>query len=285
MYKALSPHAIGVRPGNLQEAIAAAQQGGFAGVEFNASEVADLIEAGGVDTVKAMFADAGIRPAGWGLPVDWRGDEEKWRQGLDALPRLAKAAAAIGGTRTYTWVMPGSNDRSSDENLQFHIQRFSPIARILAVNGCQLGLEFIGPKTLRDTLRYPFIHTMEEMLAMGAEIGADVGILLDCFHWYTSGSTLDALRRLRPEQVVYVHVNDARPGRGPDEQIDNERALPGETGVIDIAGFLQAIQDIGYDGPVVPEPFKRELADLPSDADRLRTVGTAMDRIFELAGV
>jgi sugar phosphate isomerase/epimerase len=85
--------------------------------------------------------------------------------------------------------------------------------------------------------------------------------------------------------VVYVHVNDAPAGVPVDEQVDNVRALPGETGVIDIAGFLQALQAIGYDGPVVPEPFKQELNTLPSDEARLQTVGTAMATIFRRAGL
>ena len=63
------------------------------------------------------------------------------------------------------------------------------------------------------------------------------------------------LKALTPAQVVYVHVNDAPAGVPIDEQMDGVRALPGETGVIDIAGFLKALQGIGYDGPVTPEPF------------------------------
>ena len=43
-----------------------------------------------------------------------------------------------------------------------------------------------------------------------------------------SGGTLDEVRALRAEQVVYVHVNDAPPGVPLDDQIDNVRALPGE---------------------------------------------------------
>jgi predicted xylose isomerase-like sugar epimerase len=70
-----------------------------------------------------------------------------------------------------------------------------------------------------------------------------------------------------------------------DAQVDNVRALPGETGVIDIAGFLQTLQKIGYDGPVTPEPFAKELAEFDSDGERLRVVGAAMDRIFALAGL
>lgn len=285
MFKALSPGAINVRTTSLQEALAAAQQGGFEGVEFNATEVANLIDAHGAEYVRGLFEQAGLKVAGWGLPVDWRGTEEKWRDGLASLQRQAQAAAAIGGTRCSTWIMPSSNDRDFDENWNFHLERLGPIAQILADNGCQFGLEFIGPKTLRDAAQYQFVYRMQHMLELGAAMGPNVGLLLDCWHWYTSGGTLDELRALRPEQVVYVHVNDAPAGIALDEQVDNVRALPGETGVIDIAGFLQALQEIGYDGPVVPEPFKQELKSLPSDEARLTTVGATMTTIFERAGL
>ena len=256
MYRALSPGAMGLKVSNLQEAIDAAQAAGFEGVEFSAAEVANLIERQGASHVSAMFADAGLKPAGWGLPTDWRGDESNWRAGLVELPRLASAAQVIGCGRTVTWIMPCSNDRPLDENRRFHIERFTPITRILADHGCSLGLEFIGPKTLRDSQKYPFIHTMEEMLEMGAEIGPNVGLLLDCFHWHTSGGTTDDIRDLcTPKNVVYVHVNDAAYGVSVDEQIDNKRALPGATGVVDIRGFLMTLEQIGYDGPVTPEPF------------------------------
>ena len=285
MYAALSPGAVGVKVANLAEAISAAQRGGFEGVEFNVREVADLVDAHGAEHVKGLFAAAGLRPAGWGLPTDWRTTEEKWGAGLEELPRLAAAAAAIGAPRTFTWILPSSNDRTFAENRRFHIERFTPIASILARNDCYIGLEFVGPKTMRDKGTHPFIYRMEDMLALGAEIGPNVGLLLDAFHWYTSHGTIEALRTLRGEQVVYVHVNDAVAGVDVDEQLDNRRALPGETGVIDIAAFLQAVAAIGYDGPVVAEPFKQELNDLPSDDDRLRMVRESLGRIFRVAGL
>ena len=90
---------------------------------------------------------------------------------------------------------------------------------------------------MRDSAQYPFIYKMEDMLAMGAEIGPNMGLLLDCWHWHTSGGTIEDIKRLSPEQVVYVHVNDAPRGVGMDEYVDSVRGLPGETGVIDIAGY------------------------------------------------
>lgn len=283
MYGALSPHAVGVYPRNLEAALVATRRGGFEGLEFDSREIADLVGRQGGDVVRAMFTAAGVRPAGWGLPFDWRGSEESWREGLEELPRLARAAAVIGGERVYTWVLPGSDELGYADNRRFHLDRLSPIADVLASEGCRLGLEYVGPETLRAGFRYPFIYRMGEMVELGAELGTDVGLLVDCWHWYTSGGTVEELRSLRPEEVVYVHVNDAPPGVPVDEQVDSVRALPGETGVIDIVGFLGALATVGYDGPVVPEPFKSDLADLPSDDARLELVGASLATIFRRA--
>jgi sugar phosphate isomerase/epimerase len=278
MLKGLAPGAIGVTTRTLEDRVAAAKTGGFEAVEIDVKEVADRLETDGTDAVLQVLGD--IEPAGWGLPTDWRSSEEKFRADLLELPRLAGAAAAIGCHRTFTWIMPGSNDLPLEDNLRFHVDRFTSVAAILEGAGCRLGLEYIGPKTLRDQFKHPFLFTAEGMLNMAQEIGPNVGLLLDAWHWYTSGETADQLRQLSESDIVYVHVNDAPAGIDRDEQVDNTRALPGETGVIPIKDFLQALRDIGYDGPVVPEPFKKELADLPSDEDRLRLVGASMDKIL-----
>ena len=283
MYKTLAPHAISVNPPDLQTAMRYAQLGAFEGLEFGAPGVADLIDGIGAEAVKKMFADAKIKAAAWGLPVDWRSTDENWKRDLAKLGRAAKAARSLGTDRCFTWVMPCSNERELEANWKFHVERFKPIAQTLGEHGQRLGLEFIGPKTLRQSQKFPFIWKMGDMLRLAREIGPNVGLLVDCWHWYTSHASIEDLKKLRAQDVVYVHVNDAPRGIDVDQQIDNVRALPGETGVIDIAGFLNALKSIGYDGPVTPEPFKDELKQLPSDEARVRTVAQAMDRIWTSA--
>lgn len=283
MLKALSPGAIGVTTNTLEDRVAAARKHGFQAVELDIDEIVRRVDADGPQTVLQVMGD--IKPAGWGLPVDWRGDEANWRSGLEKLRRQAAAAQAVGCPRTFTWILSGSDDMPMEENRRFHIERFRPIAEVLAQNGCRLGLEFLGPKTLRARFKHEFVFRMEDMLEMGHEIGPNVGLLLDCWHWYTSGGTVDDLRRLTADDVVYVHVNDAPGGVSLDDQVDNVRCLPGETGVIPIAEFLKVLRDIGYEGAVVPEPFKKELSDLPSDDDRLALVSKGMDKIFRQAGL
>lgn len=280
MYSALSPGCIGVRVESLAQRIAAAKEFGFAGVDISVNEIADLVDTSGAESVIAQFEAAEVIACGWGFPIAWSGSEEEYKAGLEALPRFAKAAAEIGCFRTATWIMPASNDRAFDENLEFHIDRFTPIAKILGDFGHRLGLEFIGPKTIRNNYKYTFVHDMSGMLDMTSKIGENVGLLLDCWHLYTSHGRASDVAKLQETDVVYVHVNDAPAGIAVDEQMDHVRGLPGETGVIDIKGFLEALKGIGYSGPVIPEPFKKELNDLPDDAARLEATAASMRKIF-----
>ena len=59
------------------------------------------------------------------------------------------------------------------------------------------------------------------------------------------------------------------------------RELPASTGVIDLKTFLRALVDIGYDGPVRPEPFNRTLNGM-SDALAVAAAAEAMREAFAL---
>jgi len=281
MFRNLSPGAIGVRC-SLDQSLEIARANGFEGVDLDPQQ---LLEPRERDRVWAALQSYGLQPGGWGVPVRWAEEPAVYEQDLKKLPTLAKAAGEIGLTRCITWIAPASNERDFRENFDFHIKRFRPIAQILADHGCRLGLEFIGPKTSRAGAKYEFIHNMEGMLQLCQALGTgNAGLLLDIWHWYTSHGTLESLRRLKDADVVYVHLNDAPAGVPVDEQIDNVRCLPGETGVIDTLGFLKALQAIGYTGPVTPEPFSKKLQQMPEERRPLE-VGQAMLRVWRQAGL
>lgn len=281
MFPNLSPGAIGIRAG-LEESVALAARHGWAGCDLPAGEAARLAAERSVDDVAAIFAQAGVRPGGWGLPLNWR--EPYDQAALDTLSQQAAVASKLGCTRVYTWLIPGSNERPLRENFAFHVAQLLPVAQVLAEHGCRLGLEFIGPRTMRDSLRYGFIYSPEGMLCLAEAIGANVGLLMDCWHWHTAVGSLADIRALRAEDVVYVHVNDAPEGLPVEAQIDQVRRLPGATGVIDIAGFLRALGEIGYDGPVTPEPFDKELAARPAD-ESCTIARDSMRQIWQAAGL
>jgi sugar phosphate isomerase/epimerase len=275
MFTSLMPGGIGVRPKDIVDSIQMAKRHDFAAVEMSPAQILSH----GINAVLDSLNEHGVKASAWGVPFDWRGDEAVWRQGLAELPALAEAAAAVGATRVITWILPFSNDLELAENRAFHVARLKPVAEILHAHGCSFGLEFIGPKTLRDMGKYPFLYRSGEMLEMGKEMGSNVGLLVDCWHWYTAGESAADLEKLSPADVVYVHVNDAPMGIERDAQQDGTRCLPGETGVIDIQTFLGSLRKIGYDGPVAAEPFKKELNDLPDDDARLKAVRESLRKI------
>ena len=280
MYPALQPGAVGIRA-TLTEGLELASEYGFEGLYVNMAEVAER----GPSSVRKLFEAKGLRPGAWGFPVDVRGDEARYEQDLEGLPRLADAARELGCLRTSTYILSFSDELPFAENFERHRKRLRDVAQILSERDIRLGLEFLGPKTLREGHRYEFIHTMDGMLELCDRIGTgNVGLLLDCWHWYTAGGTVDDLRRLEDANVVDVHVNDAPAGIPVDEQIDNVRCMPGETGVIDIGGFLRALDEIGYTGPVMAEPFSKKVQGLTAQ-QAAQATAEAMRAIWRKAGL
>jgi sugar phosphate isomerase/epimerase len=282
MYATIGPEALGIRGLSLSEAIAVAHDAGFAGLAFDSRAAARAVDEQGLAAVQEKFGQAGVKPALWNLPVAWR-DDDQWRADLRELPRLAATARELGATRTATYMPSGSDERPFRENFDWHVARLRPIAEVLRDEGCRFGIEFIGPRTYRAAFRHEFIHSLDGVMELNAAIGTgNVGLLLDSWHLYTSGGTIAEMERLTNDDVVVVHVNDAPAGIAPDEQIDTVRTLPMETGVIDLVGFMRALRKMGYDGPVMPEPFSQRLNDLAAtDSEAAaREAARSMDALF-----
>jgi len=276
----LSCGSIGVKA-DQRQAIAYASQYGFQTVEPDSGFLASLDR----PTLSALLAEMKGKKVQWGasgLPVDFRRDEETFRSGLTGLPRRASALRAAGVTRVSTWITPTSDTLTFTENLKIHTTRLRQIASVLEDQNCRLGLEYVGPKTSWSGRQYPFVHTMKEMKELIAAIGKpNVGILLDSWHWYTAQETIDDLKTLKNSDIVSIDLNDAPAGIPVLEQKDSARALPCETGVINVAAFLNTLNALGCDAPARCEPFSARLRALPP-GQALQETADAMKKAFSL---
>ena len=157
---------------------------------------------------------------------------------MSQLAQQAPALERAGVTRMSTWVMPTHPERNYLENFQLHADRIREIAKVLQDHNIRFGLEYVGPKTLRDRDKYAFISTMKETRALIEEIGQpNVGLVLDSFHWYTAEESVDDILTLTNDNIVACDLNDARAGLSPREQIDGQRELPVATGVVNAKDF------------------------------------------------
>ena len=272
--------AIGVKA-NQKEAIRLAALGGFESVQPSPQELAGL-DAGQLDEMLALLKENNLVWGAAGMPVDFRKDDGKFATGISELPKLAAALQKAGGSRMSTWLSPGHSDLTYVSNFRQHARRLREVAKILGDHGQRFGLEYVGPKTSWTKQRHPFVHTMAEARELIAEIGEDnVGLVLDSWHWYTAQETKEDLLSLTNQDVVACDLNDAPAGLAVDEQMDLQRALPASTGVIDVKTFLEALVQIGYDGPVRAEPFSKDLNAMDNE-DAIAATSAAMRTAFSM---
>lgn len=276
----LTPGSIGVKANQLQT-IEYAHHFGFEAVQPFGDELAAM-GAAPMEGLNEKRKGYGLAWGQSGLTVEFRKDEVLFREGLTGLPGIAAALQKVGASRVGTWIMPNHESLPYLANLKQHSQRLREVAKILGDHGQQLGLEYVGPKTLWTAKRFPFLHSMAEMRELLGEIGQpNVGFVLDSWHWYTAGETTADLRTLRNSEVVCIDLNDAPAGIPVEQQIDSKREIPLATGVIDTAGFLNTLQAIGCDAPVRCEPFNAALRAKPAE-EILATVADSMRRAFAL---
>ena len=277
---ALGCGAIGVKA-TPREAIELAQRFGFEAVEPAPDFLARLSD----DALAELQAEMKAKQLVWaaaGLPTDFRNTDAAFQESLKRLPDFARGLQRAGVTRVGTWLSPSHGSIPYEANFRRHAERLRAVAKVLADHALRLGLEYVGPKTSWSAGKFPFIHTMAQMKDLIAAIGVpNVGFMLDSWHWYTAQETRADLLSLRNADVVCCHLNDAPAGVAVEQQVDNRRDLPAATGVIDLKAFLGALVEIGYDGPIMAEPFRPDLRSLPRD-EALARVAAAMKKAFAL---
>ena len=276
----LNPGAIGVRLDQNQLLDKAAEHG-FESIVAYSGTLAEWSDAQ-IDEFVGKMKSKNIVWGASGLPMDFRKDEATQRKGLTELPKHAEALQKAGVTRMSTWIMPTNADLTYLENMKQHGERLGEIAKILGHFDIKLGLEYVGPKTLMARDKYSFVHSLAECKELIAATGEpNVGVQLDSFHWFCAGETKADLLSLSKDDIVTVDLNDARAGLTADEQIDGKRELPMASGVIDMQSFMDALVEIGYDGPTRAEPFNQVLNDMDDEA-ALKATSEAMKKAFKL---
>ncbi len=245
---------------------------GFGGVDWSLGPA----KTAGADATKALFAELRIRPSIVNLPMarplPFGGDQPAFAEALRGLADDAAFTAAVGCDRMMLVLSP-TGPAPKTEYRKVVRDRLAAISEVLERSHLQLGLEFLGVQQFRAGREggpppNPFIWTLPETVALATDSGANIGVILDIWHWHHSGGTVADILAAPASRIVHVHLSDAK-AQPPEEVRDNQRLMPGE-GIIDVTGFLQALKKIGYAGGISPEPLGRVPAEMtPEEGARL----------------
>ncbi|MGD0776642.1 MAG: sugar phosphate isomerase/epimerase family protein, partial [Candidatus Solibacter sp.] len=196
-----------------------------------------------------------LKPSFANLPVNATGgDEGAFTKGMETLEDQVKFASAIGCSRMMV-VIPPATQTPKEELRQTLKRRFEAVGVVLSRHNVRCAFEFLGPLQFRQRAPHEFIWQMNEMVDFAQECGPSFGVVLDVWHWYHSGGTLQDIRRAGKSQIVLLHLSDAAK-QPPEEVRDNQRLMAGE-GVIDLVGIFKTLREMGWEGSVSPEPIGR----------------------------
>lgn len=259
---------------------------GYGGVDWDLGPA----KTAGRDATRALLAELKIKPAIVNLPMarplPFGGEQAVFQA---ALPQLADDAAFTAGIgcQKMMVVLPASTTLDRQEQRALAKDRLAAVAEVLQRSQIRLGLEFLGPLYFRQGRAggppaNPFIWNLPDALALAKDVGPNVGVILDAWHWHHSGSTAADILAADKSRIVHIHVSDAKE-TPPADVRDNQRLMPGE-GIIDLMGFFQALKKIGYADGVSPEPLGRIPAEMsPEEAARLALQTTLA--VMKKAGV
>jgi sugar phosphate isomerase/epimerase len=278
MYKSFSSGLLGFSGRSLADDIPLAIKYGYEGINidikkdsaaYSPSELTDIL------------AKNKLKSGGFGFPVEFRKDEALYDEGMKQLRSCCEFAKKTGTNRCSTYLMPCSDTLDYKSNFKLHKERLTPAAKILEEYGIRFGFEFVGPPSLRKRKAYEFIHDLDGLNELLDAIGtSNLGYLLDVFHWDLAGQVFDDFKKIPGKKwVVMAHLNDAPSGRTREEQLDQQRELPGTTGVLRVAEFMQGLKNLGYDGPVSVEPFNATLKAMPIE-DAVKAAKAGMDKVW-----
>jgi len=285
MFKNLSPSALGVT-GHQSEIIELALTYGFRGMDLDVDDFATRARHRGMPYARRLIDSAKIQLGSFPLPIDWDVDDEEFHEQLEKLPESAQAAAEVGCTRCTATVVPAGDSRPYHENFEFHRHRFADICKALEPAGVRFGIGFRAAEYLRKDMAFQFIHDFDALtLLMNMIEAPNVGLLIDVWDIVASGQSIDVIGKLPLEQIVAVQVSQLPADVPPAELDKNLRLLPdAENGRIDLAAALRTLSEMGYDGPVSPNPSRGAFSSRRRDAI-VRQAGESLDKVWRAAGL
>jgi 2-keto-myo-inositol isomerase len=240
---------------NLETDFAAAKAAGFDYVEIWAAKLRKFLQEQTTDELKHLIADTGVPPLSINSieHVTFR-DAHAYESIKAECEELSRIAAKIGCP--FILVVPGKLPRtnvSRAEVIEESVRVLSELCDIAARHDVALAFEFLG-QTDCSVQTLDLAHEI-----VRATDRPNLGLVIDSFHFYAGGSTIETIEAVDPKLIYVFHINDAE--NLPREQLlDKHRLLPG-FGILPLREMIAAFRNIDYDKVASVEIFRPEYWD------------------------
>lgn len=256
-----------IKPTPILDKIAIAAETGYAAIELWHDDIDLYLSQGGrLEEIRRAVDDRGLRvPTTIFLKGWWDTTGAEYAAAIDEIKRRLHQSAVIGATYAIAGPPLGRVD--------FEVGAKN-YARLLAI-----GREF-GVKPIMEYLGFAEeVNTIEAALRVLEGCGdPDATTVLDPFHCFRGGGSIESIAKLRADQVAISHFNDSPAAPPREQQHDPDRVMPGD-GIVDLKRYCALLRQIGFSGCLSLELFRRDLW----EADPCEVARVGLDKMRAVA--
>jgi 2-keto-myo-inositol isomerase len=234
----------------------AAQTAGYDYVEIWADKLRTFLRHRTSDELKELIAASGVPPLSINSieHVTFR-DSPTWEGIKEQCAQLSEVAEKL--ECPFIVVVPSplpDGGATRAEVVDESVRVLHELGEIAARHGVSLAFEFLG----QTDCSVPTLDLAHEVVR--AADRRNLGLVIDSFHFYAGGSTIEMVEALDPNLVYVFHINDAE-NLPRQELLDKHRLLPG-LGILPLRELIAAFRKIGYDKVASVEIFRPEYWEL-----------------------
>jgi sugar phosphate isomerase/epimerase len=253
--------------------VAAARGAGFDGVELQIAKLEDYLRSGGsVGDIRSRVGTLRITMLDALVSVE-RTDAPFVAALRTRCARLAQVAKQLDCPFLQVVAL---DDFLSSERADMRRQlreSLGELAAIAIAHNVRLALE--------PVCFSPF-HALDDAVDLVGDIGRDrIGLVLDTWHLWVSGTSWTKVADLDPSVIACVHIGDSEPRGGARWSDQDRAALPGE-GIVPLAEAIAAIKNTRFDGTWAVEAFGDRFNDW-EPATLARSLSAGASRCLGLA--
>lgn len=236
-----------IRPTPILKKIEVAGRAGYSAIELWHDDIDKHLAAGGtLDELRRALADHNLAVPttifvkGW---FDTTGSAHE--TALKECRRRLEQAAALGAIHSIAGPPPVKADRDQGA------KNYRELLEIGLSLGVKPAMEFLG--FVED------ITKIEDALEIVEKAGHPAGtIVLDPFHIFRGGGSMESILKLKESQIAICHFNDSPTVPPREQQHDKDRVYPGD-GHVDLKKMLALLRQIGYKRWLSLELFREDL--------------------------